>query len=261
MSVISVQRGFGFSTGTLVRDAQRLLGALKDGTLGTPVVAHFSPTFVTDFEARIALVAKLGSDQSGAIGSVGTLSLSRTEALADYVRIAAAARRAAKLAFAGQDTLLRSEFLVGLRGPRDLPRVLEGARRLLAGCQRYAAELLPHGWSATGTEMLEDVIETLASFDRDREAAADGKQGLTAQRTATANWLYQQCIAVQNIARLVYPVSRAANNPAVVEARARFLLDEFPPRLAPTVETLPEPSDPEPALPEVVTPAPTPPSV
>ena len=68
MSVVSVQRGFSPSTATLSSVAQRLLEALQNETIGTPLVSHLSPTFVADFTAQIALVAKLDADQHGATG-------------------------------------------------------------------------------------------------------------------------------------------------------------------------------------------------
>src|SRR5258706_225126 len=145
MSVISVRRGFYFSPGVLIRDAQRLLGALQDETLGPPVVVYLPENFLKDFEIQIALVAKIGDDQSGAIGSLGKLTLAQEEALADYVNLGFVARRAAKHALAGYDTVLRSEFQVGTHGSREVSRVLERARKLLAACRKYAPVLAPHG--------------------------------------------------------------------------------------------------------------------
>jgi len=228
MSVVVISRSFGFSIGTLLSDAQRLLGALKDDTIGSPVLVHVSPTFVADFEDQIALVTKLSADQSGAIGTVGTLVLSQAEALADYVRLAVVARRAARLAFPGQATLLRADFQVGARGSQDIPRSLERGRKLLAACQRYALELAHHGWSLTSSEMLENAVDTLTRLNRDRLDEGDGKLGLTAERIVAANRLFRQCLTVQNVARLIYDGARAAADPSTVATRARFLLGDFP---------------------------------
>ena len=38
------------------------------------------------------------------------------------------------------------------------------------------------------------------------------------------------CRTVQNAARLAYPASKAGMDEAILVARNRFLLDEFPPR-------------------------------
>ena len=56
------------------------------------------------------------------------------------------------------------------------------------------------------------------------------KQGLTAARNLPANALYKSCLTVQNAARLAFPNTRADKDETVVEARHRYLLDEFPPR-------------------------------
>src|SRR5476649_261620 len=109
MSDTSIQRSFGFSFGTLQRDARRLLEALQDNTIGAPVVPRLPATFVADFTAQLALTAKLGTDKSGAVGTLGALTNAQTRALADFIRLAAVARRAATFAFRGQDTLLHSE--------------------------------------------------------------------------------------------------------------------------------------------------------
>src|SRR5471032_1329268 len=108
MSDTSNRRGFTFSFGTLQRDAQRLLEALQDNTLGAPVATRLPATFVADFTAQLALAAKLGTDKSGAIGTLGTLTNAQARALADFIHLASLARRVARLALPGQDTRLRS---------------------------------------------------------------------------------------------------------------------------------------------------------
>ena len=45
-----------------------------------------------------------------------------------------------------------------------------------------------------------------------------------------ANALYKMGQSVQNAARLAYPANKAAKDEAILVARNRFLLDEFPPR-------------------------------
>ena len=120
MNTTSVNRSFGFPISSLYGEAQRLLTALQDATIATPVIAHLPASFVADFAAQVALVAQHGTDQSGAIGTVNALTHSKAETALAYRQIAAYARRCAVFAFPDQDPLLRSEFLVGVRGPRDL---------------------------------------------------------------------------------------------------------------------------------------------
>ncbi len=139
------------------------------------MVVYLPDNFIKDFEIQIALVAKLGADQSGAIGSLGKLTLTQGEALADYVNLGFVARRAAKHAFAGQDTMLRSEFQVAAHGSREVSRVLERARKLLAACRKYGAELASHGMTSAGIARLETAVETLNGIDREHAAATDGK--------------------------------------------------------------------------------------
>jgi hypothetical protein len=239
-----ITRGFNFSTGTLVRDAQRLLGALNDGTIGPPIVVHLSATFVADFTAQIALVAKLGTDQSTAIGAVSSLTAAQEKALNDFFRLAALARRTAKFVLAGQDTILRSEFQLGVHTPKTISAILERGGKLLTACQTYADQLATRGWSSANTDTLATALGALTEVDRTQETSKDGKLGVTARRTAAARLLYEQCVVVQGAARIVYVDSVDSADPARVEARARFLLDEFPPRKGATVKVGPVPSAP-----------------
>jgi hypothetical protein len=239
ISVKSVKRGFNFSTRTLLRDAQLLLGALQDGQVGPPILDNLSATFVVDFTAQIALVAKLSSDQRGAVGSMSARTQAQTQAEADLFRLGAAARRAARFAFAGQDTILHSEFHVGQAPPKTQAAALEQGRNVLAACQKYATELAPFEWSAAKTTQLGDAVAALVAADEAQETATGGKVGLTSQRITAANRLYQQCISVQSVVRLLHPPATAADDAATVEARQRFLLDVFPPRKGATTPVAP----------------------
>jgi len=230
MNASSIQRSFRFSTGALYRDAQRLLGALQDTHLGPPVVAHLSATFVADFTNQIALASQHETDQSGARGTVGALTQTQRTALADYVHLALVARRSAQLAFPDQASQLHGEFQVGQHESKDLPSVLNRARKLLAACQSHPDALAAFGWSAAATTAMSTAIDALAGADRDQETATDVKVGLTSDRNSAARALYRQCLAVQNAARIAYPKTQVPTTLGIVEARARFLLDEFPPR-------------------------------
>src|SRR5476651_1234707 len=146
MNTTSVNRSFGFPISSLYGEAQRLLTALQDATIATPVIAHLPATFVADFAAQVALVAQNGTDQSSAAGTTNALTHSKAQTALAYRQIAAYARRCAEFAFPDQDPLLRSEFLVGIRAPRDLNSVLDRARTLLAAVQEHSSELAPQGW-------------------------------------------------------------------------------------------------------------------
>ncbi len=230
MKDTSVGTGFGFSRSSLYGEAQRLLTALQDATIAAPVLAHLPATFVADFAAQVALVAQRGTDQSSAIGSANTLTHAKSEAVQAYRRIAAYARRCAVYAFPDQDPLLRSEFSVGVRRPKDLHSVLERARKLLAATQEHSAVLAPHGWSAASATALSAATDALTAAGSDANLASDTQLGATAELNGGSNSLYKLCRKVQHAAGLVYPSAMAINDPTIVETRARFLLGEFPTR-------------------------------
>ena len=245
-----IPRAFRSRIGALPRAAQRLLGALNDTTIGPPVAATLPVTFVADFTTQIDLVEKHGTDQSGAFGTLHNLTRSQAEARAELFRLASLARRSATLAFSGQDPLLRSEFQVGIHDPRDLSSVLERARLLLAACEKYPDELATNGWPASNTTALSAAVDALASADQSQKTAADTKVGITAQRTTSANTLYKQCLLAQNAARMAYTGAPVDSDPAALEARARYLLGEFPRRVSATVTSTPTVAEaPAPAAP------------
>lgn len=63
-----------------------------------------------------------------------------------------------------------------------------------------------------------------------RDTAGDSKKRITSGRNAAANDLYRLCLTAQNAARLEYAITKVGKVPGIAEARARFLLDEFPPK-------------------------------
>lgn len=249
MSAPSIRRNLTFSFGTLLRDAQRLYEALQDNPIGAPVVSRLPATFVADFAAQIALAVKLAADKSGAVGTLGALTNAQKLALADYLRLASVARRAATLAFPGEATLLRNEFMVGVQGPKDLASILDRARLFVVACQRYATALALHTWPEADTAELQAAVAALASVSGDQGTAADAKLGATAQRLAATTTLYRQCLLVQAGARKVYGKAQVAADASLVEGRARFLLDEFPPRASAVASSTPAPAAAPPAAP------------
>ncbi len=261
MKANKIPRAFRSHPGTLPRVALRLLGALNDPAIGPPVAANLPATFVADFTAQIAAVEKHGNDQSGAFGNLHTLTRAQAAARAEVFRLAVLARRAGRHAFPGQDPLLHSEFQVGVHAPVDLASVLERSRRLLAACVKYPDELAANGgWPPTNTTALSTAIDALAGADQSQKTAADTKQGITAQRITSANTLYKNCLLVQNAARMAYTGASVDGDPAALEARARYLLGEFPARPnAPAISAVPAAVSPT-ALAVVPTPAPVAPT-
>ena len=248
------QRTFDFPVSTLIRDAKRLLGALGDPTIGQPVAKRLQKKnpdpagpaieFAPDFDTQIARVEKGGTDQSTAIGGIGEMTQEQAEAFTELERLMAGARRSATLAFPKNDTRLRGEFQVGVHDPQDFASELERAGKILAACKAHAADLAAHGWIADDTAALAASIATLGGGDTDQEAAKDKKKGLTAARNLAANALYKSCLTVQNAARLAFPGTRADKDETVVEARNRYLLDEFPPRGGASAGDQPGPNGP-----------------
>jgi hypothetical protein len=256
IKAITNRRGFPFSTSTLLGAAQQLQGALQDGTLGTPpLVAHLSATFVVDFPAQIALVVKLGTDQGEAIGAASSLTVAQARAKADFVHLAARSRRIARLTFPGQPTLLSSEFQVGIFEPQGIDSILERGLSLVTACQLHAAELAPKNWSPASTEQLAAALEALTELNRAQDGALNDKVGLTAQRSAAANLLYQQCVTLQNAAIAVYASATAAADASTARAREHFLIGAFPPARKKKVEAVVQPM---PTTPAVADPSPLP---
>src|SRR5476649_448448 len=182
MNSNTVRKAFQPSFGSLHRDAQRLLQALNDSTIGSPVVAHLPATFVADFTAQIDTTAQGVVDQSGAVGDVRMLTHVQKTALRTLRQRAAAARRAAVFAFPGQDALLHDEFQVGLIRPQDMASEVQRARKLLAAGTAHAAALTAHGWSPAAQTALSGAIDTAASALVDHGGATDAKLGLTGHR-------------------------------------------------------------------------------
>jgi hypothetical protein len=136
-----------------------------------------------------------------------------------------------------------------VRDQKDVASILIRARKIHGACAAHAETLAPHGWSAAAQGSLAAAIDVLAAASVDQSTGSDVKEGFTASRNLVANALYKQCRTVQSVARLVYPDRKAASDPAVLEARARFLIGQFPRRRPTTVDS-PSPSASAPAAAE-----------
>jgi hypothetical protein len=226
---MSPNRTFDFPVSILLRDAKRLHAALIDPVTGPAVarrVAKKNPVegqpaivFAPLFEAKIQLVENGGTAQSAAIGAVGAMTKEQLDAFGR-----------ATLAFADNSVRLRNEFQVGIHEPADFSSEMDRARKILAACKTHADALDDHGWLDEDTAALEASIDLLDGGDTQHEKAKDQKQGYTKARNLAANTLYKMCLTIQNAARLAYPSAKAAKDDAILVARNRFLLSEFPPR-------------------------------
>jgi hypothetical protein len=237
---MSPNRTFDFPVSILLRDAKRLHAALIDPVTGPAVarrVAKKNPVegqpaivFAPLFEAKIQLVENGGTAQSAAIGAVGAMTKEQLDAFGELERLLSGARRSATLAFADNSVRLRNEFQVGIHEPADFSSEMDRARKILAACKTHADALDDHGWLDEDTAALEASIDLLDGGDTQHEKAKDQKQGYTKARNLAANTLYKMCLTIQNAARLAYPSAKAAKDDAILVARNRFLLSEFPPR-------------------------------
>ena len=228
---MSHQRTFDFPVAALLGGGNRLLAALRDATAGPAVLKRLPAGFDTALDAQIKLVEKGGTDQSTAGGAITDLTEEQAAAYTEMERLMSDARRSASLAFAKGDPRLHIEFTVGAQDqPHDLDHELQYARTIATGCTTYAAQLAPHGWTADDTTALDANATLLEGADPNADTAMDTRKRITSARNTAANALYKMCLSTQNAARLAYPVTQTGKVPNITENRARFLLDEFPPK-------------------------------
>jgi hypothetical protein len=240
---MSHQRTFDFPVAVLLGGANRLLAALRDPTAGPAVLKRFKQGYDATFQAQITLVEKGGGDQSTAGGALTELTDEQGLAYTEMERLMSGARASAMLVFAKGDPRLHTEFTVGAQEQsHDLDHELQYANIILKACQTYAAQLAEHGWTADDTTALSTNITTLEGAVPVHDTANDTKKRITSGRNAAASVLYKQCLSVQNAARLAYPVSQAGKVAGITENRARFLLDEFPPKGGTTAAPAPTPA-------------------
>ncbi len=230
---MSDTRKFRFALSTLLHAADSLSDAIGDTDYATAMVARLddpgeTPPYIfrTVFETAIADVRAEVQKQGGKTGDAGDLTSDQKAAFAEVERLAAAARRSARLAFPGDGVKLRSEFQVGIDEPQDLASVLERAGKTLAAARKYAAELKKEGWRAADADALEAALAALGEVAQDQDEALADRAQFTAALTRKANLVFKLCQRIQNAARLEYPSTK----PNTEAARLRFLLETFPPR-------------------------------
>ena len=234
-------RTFKFPLATLIRQARRLQDALADSAVGPGVSQRLPAGFAASFGTLLGQVGGTPAAKAGQMGDTGTLTQEQDDAFHEMLRLMAAARRSAGLAFKGNKVVLHEEFQVGIHDPHGLGHEIGRARIILAGANKHATELGQHGWIAQDAIELSTALDLLGDVDLEQEASKAEGPGLTAASTSAANKLYANCLSLQNAARLQYPSTK----PGHETARARFLLGEFPPH-APDAPPTP-PAGPSPA--------------
>lgn len=228
---MSTRRKFAFPLSALTKPAQDLLSALNDPKYSAAMQARLGVSITSDLNNRLSTVTVSTGSQSAAAGEIGELT---DEQLADFrevERLVAGARRSARLAFPSNATRLHDEFQVGIETPKTLAAELQRAEIVRDSCVRHATALAAKGWIAQDATDLAAAIAALTTTGSEHSEKKDDKLDLTNNKTAAANALYDECLRVQNAARLQYPdKTDSAGNKINATARARFLLDEFPPR-------------------------------
>lgn len=230
---MSDKRKFSFPLSTLLHAAKSLDAALDDLDYAAAMAARLDdPTatppiiFRTLLETALAEVRAQVEKQVGKTGDAGQLTSEQEKAYAEVERLSAAARRSARLAFPDDEVRLRSEFQVGIHQPQDQGSILARAEKTHTAAVKYAADLRRQGWLPTDADELATALAAFSGVILDQDEALADRVQFTADLTRAANTLYKLCQACQNAARLQYP----GTQPGQEAARARFLLETFPPR-------------------------------
>jgi hypothetical protein len=228
---MTTRRKFNFPLSTLTSAADSLSKALVDPAYQTSMTQRLGADFITVFPQKITRLAGGSAAQSSQTGELSNLTTQQQEAFIEMERLAAGARRSARLAFPGQDTVLSAEFQVGEAESKSISATIARAHLTHTATLKYASQLQAKGWLPDDTTALAAAIATLGNIAPQQDQAGDDRMGLTNDKIIIANDLYTDCLAIQNAARLQYPAKTdAAGNVQNVTPRARFLLDEFPPR-------------------------------
>jgi hypothetical protein len=227
------KRKFSFPLSTLLRAGDSLKDAMEDPDYNTAMEERLGDAtatpplvFATAFTGVIASVRTELTNQGGKTGDAGGLTAEQKAAFAEVERLTAGARRTARQAFPGEDVKLRTEFQVGIDEPKDLDSELGRAEITLTATRKYATDMKKKGWLPRDATALETALGKLGGVAIDQDDALADRAQFTAALTRAANALYDDCLAVQNAARLEYP----STQPGTEAARARFKLETFPPR-------------------------------
>jgi hypothetical protein len=219
-------RKFKGTLSGLLLAGDQLKDAVIDTDYAAAIAERLGDSIATTLTTQLGAVRHELEEQSGKTGDAGSLTQQQQDALAEVERLTAGARRTARLAFPGQDVLLHSEFQVGIDTPKTLAAELTRAGLIKAACTKYTATLQTKGWLARDTTALGAAIATCGGSNTEQGEAFADRAEMTADLIRAANALYDTLLTVQNAARLEYP----STQPDTEAARARFLLNTFPPR-------------------------------
>jgi hypothetical protein len=237
-----VKRAYPCSRAVLLTAGGRINNALGDTTYGPPIAGRLPAGFVTRFDNQLSAAGGGGALKASQAGDTSRLTKAQQAAYTEVIRLTSAARRSANLAFPGDTVVLHEEFQVGKSdGDQSLQGELDRATIVLASTRKYAAELGAEGWAASDATELETNLGQFTDVDLTQEASKDSGLDITDQRTTDENLLYRMILTAQNAARLQYPSTK----PDIATARARYLINEFPPHEPTHNEAPDKPADEE----------------
>lgn len=236
---MSTRRKFTFP----LANAANLLGdALADPDYADAMSMRLGEEFVSGFPNLVTAVTGGQAVQNSKTGDLSRLTAEQRADLREMERLASGARASAKLAFPGQDTVLRAEFQVGTGDSQSLAATVSRCRLIHTAAVKHAARLQAKGWLPADSVLLDTAILGLEEVAGDQDEAGDDRLDLTDGKIKAANALYAACQAIQNAANLQYPGGTdSEGNARNLTARARFLMDEFPPRDRPDEVVPPAP--------------------
>ena len=217
---------FHYSIDLLVHEGETIVTAAED--FADRLAARLTAGFTAETRALLTKVEGEQSDEKGAMGGIGTLTIAQNDALAVLLPLLTSAKKTAKKAFRGNAVKLGQEFQVGINKPNNLASILGRARIILASLKN--ADNLPaltaKSWIAGDTAKIDDALGALKDTDLTQENTKGDKLDTTGGRNHDANILADQIDTLQNAADLEFP----ASDPANTGTRAKFRLGQFPPK-------------------------------
>lgn len=162
---MSTRRKLAFPLCVLVGAAEGLESAIADSA-SKPAMDE---RLTTAFHGKIQALTGDAAAQSSQTGDIAELTLQQRQDFNEMERLAAGARRSAKLAFPGQSALLRAEFMVGGDDLYHDCLVIQNAARL-----QYPAQTDAYGNAQNVTPRARFLLD---ESPRDRSQPDGGTQG------------------------------------------------------------------------------------